>query len=102
MNNLLLDEIRAAYKANNLSPIRCTYFLPGSACPLTVLAISRGIVEKNDPKLELNEENNPVFAWACEEFGEMWVYGFVNGFDEKKKRTTTVSTWLVTHSALWC
>jgi hypothetical protein len=87
MNNPLLDEIRAAYKATDLSPICCTYFLPGSACPLTVLAIGRSVVDKNDATLDLEEEKQPVFAWACDEFGEMWVYGFLNGFDEKKKTT---------------
>ena len=103
MNNPLLDEIQAAYQAHNLWPIRCMYFLQGFACPLTVLAIGRGVVDKNDPSLELDEEENPSFAWACEEFGEVWVCGFVNSFDEQEKTNDDpMSTLQATHSANRC
>jgi hypothetical protein len=61
------------------------YCLQGYVCPLTAIAISRGVVDKNDPRLELQENDNPVPAWACDEFGEIWFFGFVNGFDETEK-----------------
>jgi hypothetical protein len=85
MNDLLFDEIQAAYQTHNLSPIRSRYSLGSFACPLTVLAIHRGGVDKNDPCLLSNQDDNPAFSWACEEFGEQWAYGFMNGLDEQEK-----------------
>ena len=83
MNNSLLEEIQAAYDAHNIEPIRCIYFHVGLgyACPLAALAIHRGIVNKSDPNLELDGDDNPALAWACDEFGDDWAEGFLNGFD---------------------
>ena len=85
MNDTLLEEIQAAYRSHKLRPIPGTFHLDAFACPLTALAISRGIVDKNDPDLGLDQEKNPVFAWACDEFGAAWVRGFLNSFDEEEK-----------------
>jgi hypothetical protein len=85
MNDALLDEIRLAYQAHNLRPLRETFFYHGKrldyACPLTALAIHRGAVDRADPGLELDQATNPVFDWACKEFGLGWVWGFLDGFD---------------------
>ena len=92
MNNSLLEEIQAAYDAHNIEPIRCIYFHAGLAyaCPLTALAIGRGVVVKNDPRLGLDDDDNPTLAWAVDEFGADWVEGFVSGYDgdERSRKDT--------------
>jgi hypothetical protein len=88
MNQALLDEIRLAFRAHNLRPFRETFFYHGTrfnyACPLTALAIHRGVVNKADPGLELDQATNPAFAWACREFGREWVGGFLDGIDRRQ------------------
>lgn len=83
MNHELLEEIEAAYEAHNIEPVRCVYFHAGLAyaCPLTALAIHRGKVNKDDPMLELDEDDNPALVWSCDEFGADWVEGFINAYD---------------------
>jgi hypothetical protein len=84
VNDALLQEILAAYDGD-LWPVRGTFLVGCFACPLAALAIHRGVVSKNDPRLELDEDGNPAFAWACDEFGEDWVEGFVTGFDGEER-----------------
>ena len=84
MNGALLREIHAAYE-REFWPMRGTFLLGLLACPLTALAIHRGVVDKSDPRLELDDTSNPAFIWACGEFGEDWVMGFMDGFDEHGK-----------------
>jgi hypothetical protein len=85
MNKALIHEMQEAYRSHKLRPIPGTFLLDDFACPLTALAISRGVVDKNDPDLGLDQEKNPVFAWASDEFGAAWVHGFVNAFDDEDK-----------------
>jgi hypothetical protein len=83
----LLDEIKAAYQSQNLRPIRGQFFISDQsgdlACPLVAAAMQLGIVDKNDPDLTLDQAANPAFDWACEQFGEDWSIGFLDGFDGK-------------------
>ena len=84
MNLPLLEEFHAAYESD-LWPMRGAFLVGCFACPLTALAIRRGVVDRNDSRLELNDEENPVFLWACDEFGAVWVHGFMNGFDDEDR-----------------
>lgn len=85
MNKALIHEMQEAYRSHKLRPIPGTFLLDDFACPLTALAISRGVVDKYDPRLALDEDENPVFVWACDTFGTVWVQGFLNGFDDEDK-----------------
>jgi hypothetical protein len=77
----LLGEIRAAYQAHRLVPVRQTFFFEAGgvahACPLVALAIHRGAVGRDNPDLALDG--------AAGEFGDGWAWGFLNGFDGKGK-----------------
>lgn len=85
----LLREILAAYKSQQLRAIRETFFSDeGFACPLVALALHRCMVSKTDPKLSLERAENPAFDWACQEFGEEWTFGFLDGFDGKPSKHT--------------
>jgi hypothetical protein len=81
----LVHEIKQAYKARNMRPTRDEFFYrtkPANyACPLTALALFRGAVKKGAPYLNLNFSGNPVYVWACAEFGEHFVNGFLCGVD---------------------
>jgi hypothetical protein len=83
----LLDQIKAAYQSQKLRPIRGQFFIPDRggdcACPLAALALHWGIVDKNDPDLALDQAAHPAFDWACDQFGEDWSIGFLDGFDGK-------------------
>jgi hypothetical protein len=89
-----LDEITLAYKVHHLRPIRGFFFirrgLQTHACPLTALAIHRGIMDGVCPGLELRGGGIDAGAiettgWAVETFGHEWVTGFLDGFDCKKQ-----------------
>src|SRR5207248_3947039 len=86
----LLDEIRAAYKAHRLRPVRRVFYLPGkryaSACPLVALALHRGVVDPDDPAVTRDAADNPAVEWAAETFGEEWSWGLVDGFDRQSQR----------------
>ncbi len=78
----LLQEIKAAYQAQQLRAIRGTFFTPKDfACPIVALALHRGVVKRDDPDLSLDRAANPAFDWACEEFGEDFVFGLLDGAD---------------------
>jgi hypothetical protein len=86
----LLEEIKAAYKAHRLRPIRRCFFLRGkrydSACPVVALAIHRGVVDRHDPAIAKDAADNPAVEWAAQTFGEEWSWGFVDGFDRQTER----------------
>jgi hypothetical protein len=81
----LRDEIRAAYQAHRLTPVRKSFFVRAGgcsfACPLVALAIHRGAVGGADPDLSLDGAANPVLGWAAGEFGDPWAWGSLDGFD---------------------
>jgi hypothetical protein len=81
----LLEEIKAAYQAHHLVPVRKRFFFEAGgvayACPLVALAVHRGAVGRSDPDLALDGAANPVLGWAAGEFGEPWAWGFLDGFD---------------------
>lgn len=79
----LLREILAAYNAQQLRPIRGTFFRDGFACPVVALALYQGVVSRDDPDLTLERAANPALDWACAEFGEAFVFGLLDGFDGK-------------------
>jgi hypothetical protein len=85
-----LDEIKAAYKAHRLRPIRPCYFIHGkrydSASPLVALGVHRGAVDRNDPSVAKDAADNPAVEWAAQTFGEEWSWGFVDGFDLQTER----------------
>jgi hypothetical protein len=84
----LVDEIKAAYQAHRLVPARKTFFFQAGgvayACPLVALAIHRGAVDRADLDLALDGAANPALDWAAGEFGEHWMWGFLEGFDGKE------------------
>lgn len=79
----LLEETLLAYDAKQLRPMRGTFFKDGFACPIVALALHRGVVSRDDPDLSLERAANPAFDWACEEFGEDFTFGLLDGFDGK-------------------
>jgi hypothetical protein len=90
MNRQLLDEIKTAFKAHSLRPIRRRFFMHGrrydSACPLVALAIHRGVVDRSDPAVARDAADNPVVEWAAKTFGEEWSWGLCDGFDGQTER----------------
>jgi hypothetical protein len=86
----LLGEIKTAYKVHRLRPIRRCFFLRGkrydSACPMTALAIQRGVVDRDDPAIARDAADNPAVEWGAQTFGEEWSWGFVDGFDRQTER----------------
>jgi hypothetical protein len=87
----LLEEIKRAYEAGNLRPARELFYYqpPGApfafACPLVALALYRKVVSRDDPNLDLQTGENPAAEWACQELGEMFAVGFMDGFDGHDK-----------------
>jgi len=86
----LLDEIRAAYRVHHLRPIQGLFYIRRNsddyACPLTALAIDRGILNGVKPGFEfiggaIDAGSIIVVDWAMNTFGQMWVTGFFDGFD---------------------
>lgn len=82
----LLEEIGDAYLHEDLMPCQDRFYVNGPdgacACPLTALALHRGIFKNNDPRLLLKQDDgNPVFDWSRQEFGESWTLGFLDGYD---------------------
>lgn len=81
----LLAEIRDAYQALGLRPIRGHFFIPDQggdlACPLVALALRRGVTDRDDPDLARDDGFNLAVEWAAQQFGEDWVIGFLDGFD---------------------
>lgn len=87
--NKLLEEILGSFDAQQLCPTRGTFFRePSSSCPLVALAVNRGMVRRDDPDLSLEQAANPAFDWACDEFGEDFVFGLLDGFDGKAANRT--------------
>jgi hypothetical protein len=88
----LLAEIKAAYKAQRLRPVRGFYYVKGkgydSACPIVALAFARGIVSKADADLSTEDAALAALEWAAEQFGEDWVKGLLDGFDRQTERMT--------------
>lgn len=85
MDAELLEEIKLAYQAQKLQPIRRFFFLHDEegdfACPLVALAIHRGQVDKADPDVAIDGGANVALEAAAKVFGEDWTMGFLDGFD---------------------
>jgi hypothetical protein len=81
----LLPEIRDAYEALGLRPIRRHFYIHDQggdfACPLVALALHRGVTDRDDPDLARDDGFNLAVEWAAQQFGESWVIGFLDGFD---------------------
>ena len=81
----LLTEIRDAYEALGLRPIRRHFFIHDQggdfACPLVALALRRGVTDRDDPDLARDDGFNLAVKWASQQFGEEWVIGFLDSFD---------------------
>jgi hypothetical protein len=81
----LLEEVKAAYRSLGLKPTRRTFFFKDKhaafACPLTVLALYRGAVRRNEPYLGLDTAFNPAFVWACNEPGGDCASGVMDAWD---------------------
>ena len=86
----LLEDIKTAYKAHRLRPVRRVFYLPGKryawACPLVALALHRGVVGRDDPAIARDAADNPAVEWAAQTFGEEWSWGLVDGFDRQGQR----------------
>jgi hypothetical protein len=82
----LLAEIKAAYKAQRLRPLRGFWFIHRRrydlACPMVALALHRGVVTRDDPD-RLEKDCAAVGEWASAVFGTRWVQGFMDGFDRQ-------------------
>lgn len=89
MNDALLEEIKLAYLAQKLQPVRLLFFLhDGSgdlACPLVALAIHRGLVDRADPGVAIDGGANVALEAAAKAFGEDWTIGFLDGFDGQEQ-----------------
>ncbi len=85
MNDALLDEIKVAYQAQNLVPIRRCFFRQENgvdyACPITCLAIHRGVATKDDSDLAKDKADNLALEWASQTFGEDFIWGVISAWD---------------------
>jgi hypothetical protein len=90
MNDALLEEIKLAYEAQNLKPIRRFFLLHDEqgdfACPFVALALHRGQVDRSDPDVAIDGGANAALEAAAKEFGEAWTLGFLDGFDGQEPR----------------
>jgi hypothetical protein len=91
MTQELLAEIKAAYASLGMRPIRDHYYVHDAeadyGCPMTVLAIHRGVVDRSNPKyLEKNAAS--IHEWACKEFSDFWVQGFLSGYHRGEYKVT--------------
>ena len=88
MNDDLIAEIKAAYHTHKLVPVRGYFYLPDDlACPLMALALSYGIVNRNDPDI-CGADACAVVEWSAQHFGEQETRGFLDGFDRLPERTS--------------
>ena len=91
MNEQLLAEIKGAYKALRLRPVRGFFFIHRKrydlACPMVALALSRGIVSRADPDRLEKGDFTPVLEKFASEFTMSWVCGFSDGFDRQSQRS---------------
>jgi hypothetical protein len=91
MNEQLLAEIKEAYKALRLRPVRGFFFIHRKrydlACPMVALALSRGIVSRADPDRLEKGDFTPVLKKFATEFTMPWVCGFSDGFDRQSQRS---------------
>jgi hypothetical protein len=80
-----LDEIKAAYRTQNLRPVKGFFFVPGKrvdlACPFVALALHRNAVARDDSDLARNDRANVALEWAAQTFGKSWAIGMLDGFD---------------------
>jgi hypothetical protein len=87
MNQQLLAEIKGAYKALRLRPIRGFFFIHRKrydlACPMVALALARGIVNRDDPDRLEKGDFTPVLEKFATEFSMPWVRGFSDGVDRQ-------------------
>jgi hypothetical protein len=85
----LLAEIKVAYKAQRLRPLRGFWFIHRKrydlACPVVALALHRGVVNRDDPD-RLEKDCAAVGEWASAVFGRKWAQGFMDGFDRQTER----------------
>jgi hypothetical protein len=92
MNDTLLEEIKLAYQAQNLKPIRRLFFLHDEggdfACPLVAIALHRGLVDRTDPDIAIDGGANAALEAAARLFGEAWTIGFLDGFDGQTQAKT--------------
>lgn len=90
MDAELLEEIKLAYQAHKLQPIRRFFFLKDDsgdfACPLVALAVHRGQVDRADPGVAIDGGANAALEAAAKAFGEDWTLGFLDGFDGQEQR----------------
>lgn len=90
VNQNLLEEFKAAYRTQNVRPVRGFFFFPGKrvnlACPIVAHALHRAVVARNDPDLARDDAANPALEWAAQQFGKEWVVGVLDGFDRQQKR----------------
>jgi len=85
-----LQEIVAAYRTLGLRPTRRSFYFKRKrrawACPLTALALYRGVIKRNEPYLGLDTAFNPAFLWACNEFGGDYATGLLDAWDGHGKQ----------------
>jgi len=80
---ILLDEIKLAYASLAMRPLRGTTYKHDKpcdyGCPLTALCLYRGGIDRSNPKY-LEQTAASIHEWACNEFSDRWVKGFLHGF----------------------
>ena len=91
MNDVLLNEIKTAYERLGMACIRRCFYLHeesgDSACPLVVLALARGVVDKDDPGIRIDGGGNLVLDYFSSQFSESWLYGYLDAFDSVENCT---------------
>jgi len=89
MNEALIEEIKTAYEKLGIAPIRRCYYLHeeggDSACPLVALALFHGVVEKDDPGIELDDGLNVCLEWGSNFLGEDFTWGLMSAWDGHEK-----------------
>lgn len=88
----LMAEIKTAYASLAMRPIRDNYYVHDDegdyGCPMTVLALSRGVVDRSNPEY-LEKSGASISEWACKEFSNLWVQGFLSGYDRGEYKATS-------------
>jgi hypothetical protein len=101
MNDTLIEEIKLAYQAQKLQPIRRRFLLHGDqgdfACPLVALILHRGLVDESNPGIEVDGGGNLALEAAAKAFGEDWTVGFLDGFDGQEQ-AKNVPDYVVGHA----
>jgi hypothetical protein len=98
MTDPLLDEIKLAYESQKARPIRRMFTLHEKGvdylCPLVVLAIHRGQVDRLDPGIAIDGGANAGLEAAAKTFGEDWTLGFLDGFDGQNEKANADHDYL--------